>query len=79
VIAAELWAWEGLDRTGPHPTLVAQATDRGVVEFDTPLVEALIRAAYSAGYTHALQDPDPLTYIDAIVRRDQLHLMLPVR
>lgn len=78
MIPAELWAWAGLDRDTHRPSVAEQATDPTVLEFDKTLVEALVRAAYSAGYTHALTDPDTLTYAEAILRRDQLHLMLPV-
>lgn len=67
-----LWSWPAkLDQT-IEPFL----------KVDPPIVpeEALkaIRAAYAAGYTEGLEDPEPLSILEAMNRAETLRLMLPV-
>lgn len=80
MLATELWADSGLRESGTKnsPAVSKQATDIPDGGFTNEVVEALIRAAYSVGYYAALTEPDPLTYADAMTRRDTLMLALPV-
>lgn len=78
MIPAELWAQEGLMRRPNGGPSIGEQAAVPDVEFNPKLIESLMRAAYAAGYQQALEDPEPLTYHDAIVRRNQLQLMLPV-
>lgn len=80
MLGVELWADTGLRESGTTnaPSVHKQAVDVPDEGFTTDVVEALIRAAYSVGYYQAMTDPDPLTYADAMTRRDQLMLALPV-
>ena len=80
MLTSELWADGGLRESGTKnsPAVSKQALDIPDGGFTVEVVESLVRAAYSVGYYAALTEPEPLTYADAMSRRDQLMLALPV-
>lgn len=78
ILDTELWAWEGCVRTSTANTASIASQAETATEFTPALVESLLRAAYGCGYSHALSDTAPLSYAEAMKRRDELALLLPV-